>query len=114
MNNPEEIRKHTQICLYFDYYGKLLTPRRQQILQMSFENDMSLAEIADALGTSRQAVHDNIQQAVAQLENYETELGMVQKDQRLIHKIDQLLTEIPVRQNQTLADSLRRLRADIL
>lgn len=93
--------KHTKISLYLDYYGSLLTERRQQILHMVYDDDLSLSEIADEFSISRQAVHDNVQHGVKQLEEYEASLGMVEKNLKLTASIDDILQD-----KKTLDDDL--------
>lgn len=110
----EEIKKHTELCLLFDYYGKLLTPKRQKILHMSVEDDLSLAEIADSLGTSRQAVHANIQQATLQLQAYEDKLGVLKKDRAILDRIDTLLAQNAVKKDQLLLQTLEQIKSEIL
>lgn len=61
----------------FDFYGGLLTERQRLFLQLYYFEDLSLAEIADDAGVSRQAVHDVIRRAETALKNYESGLGLV-------------------------------------
>ena len=45
----------------FDFYGELLSPRQKDIYEMNVERDMSLSEIAEVIGISRQGVHSALQ-----------------------------------------------------
>lgn len=65
------------ISLLLDFYGGLLTNRQQQCYALHYEEDMSLAEIAEELGVSRQAVHDNMQRALLVMEDYESKLHLI-------------------------------------
>ena len=85
--NKTAVQKHNEVCLLLDYYGSLLTERRQQILRLYYEEDMSLSEIAELLQITRQAVHDNMQQGISQLEEYETKLRSIERDTLLIDQI---------------------------
>ena len=114
MPETKLIKKHNYICLLFDYYGKLLTKRRQEILHMSYEIDLSLSEIAERLDISRQAVHNNIQQAILQLEEYETVLGMVKKDRLILDNIDGIFNKYPDLQETELAREIENLKNNIL
>lgn len=78
------------ISLLIDFYGALLTERQLQCLQLHHEDDMSLAEIADELGVSRQAVHDNLQRAMQLLNSYEERLHLVAQYERRQALIDQM------------------------
>lgn len=71
--------------LLLDFYGPLLTMRQQELMRAYFQEDLSLAEIAEADGVSRQAVHDLIKRAEAQLLEIEGKLEFVrQYEQRLL------------------------------
>lgn len=65
--------------LLFDFYGPLLTHRQQEVYDYSCGEDMSLGEIAETLGISRQAVHDNLRRTEKILEEYEAKLGLAEK-----------------------------------
>lgn len=67
------------IVLLKDFYGKLLTAKQQQVLVLYYEEDLSLAEISEHTGSTRQAVHDLLRRAKALLYKYEARLGMVQQ-----------------------------------
>lgn len=114
MSEKRIVRQHNYICTLIDYYGELLTSRRQQILNMSIENDLSLSEIAEKLDISRQAVHDNLNQAIDQLEQYELILGMVRKDKQLLNKLDQILAEYKSKEKTDLILQLEELKAMVL
>ena len=66
-------------ALLFDFYGPLLTPRQQEVYDYSCSEDMILGEIAETLGISRQAVHDNLRRTEKILEEYEAKLGLAEK-----------------------------------
>lgn len=82
------------ISLLIDFYGALLTERQLQCLQLHHEGDMSLAEIADELGVSRQAVHDNLQRAMQLLNSYEVRLHLVAQYERRQALVDQMRKEL--------------------
>lgn len=65
------------ISLLLDFYGPLLTDKQRLSLQLHHEDDLSLGEIAEELGVSRQAVHDNLQRARHILNEYESKLHLV-------------------------------------
>lgn len=60
-----------------DVYGALLTPRQHDILTSYFDYDLSLSEIAENEGITRQAVHDAIVKASEQLRVYEESVGVL-------------------------------------
>ena len=67
----------TRINLLYDFYGNLLTEKQREYLELYYQDDLSLGEIADNDGISRQGVHDLVKRAVRALENAEERLGLV-------------------------------------
>lgn len=79
----------------FDLYGKLLTEKQQRIVSMHIRDDLSLFEIAEAEGITRQAVSDSIATARTKLEDYEIKLGVLAKvteTKAALLKLDNALT----------------------
>ena len=72
-----------EMILLFDYYGDLLTDRQCLCLDMHYNQDLSLGEIAQELSISRQAVYDNLSRAEALLKNMEEKTGCVSRDRSL-------------------------------
>ncbi len=69
------------MSLLYDFYGQLLTIKQQEILEMYYNDNYTLAEIAKELGVSRQAVYDSIKKAEKILFDYEDKLGLTTKFQ---------------------------------
>ena len=69
-----------EMLLLFDYYGDMLTERQRMCLDLRYNQDLSLAEIAEELGVSRQGVHDNITRAEAHLAKMEAKTGCVRRN----------------------------------
>ena len=63
--------------LLFDFYGSLLMDKKQKVMRLYHEENMSLSEIAEDCGISRAAVYDSLKKAEKQLQDYENKLGMV-------------------------------------
>ena len=78
--------------MLFDFYGKLLTNKQQEILSYYYEHDLSLGEIAEEFNVSRQAVHDILKRGERILEGYEEKLGLVKKFILEREKLNQVLT----------------------
>lgn len=72
-----------ELSLLLDYYGAFLTEKQRLILSYSAELDMSLREIADEVGVSRQGVRDHLNKAEHQLVECELRLGLAAKDKKL-------------------------------
>ncbi len=69
--------KDLNVSLLMDFYGNLLPEKQQDMLEQYYQEDLSLSEIAENSGITRQGVHDNIKRAVAELKNYEEKLGLL-------------------------------------
>lgn len=69
-----------EMTLLFDYYGELLTQRQRDCLDMRYNQDMSLGEIAQELGVSRQGVFDTLNRAETLLRNMEAKTGFLRRD----------------------------------
>ena len=67
------------LCELFDVYGALLSARQQEVFSLRYTEDLSLAEIAEELGVSRQGVHENILRAEAHLQKMEERTGSVRR-----------------------------------
>ena len=72
-----------EMTLLFDYYGGMLTEKQRQCFDMRYNQDLSLGEIAQDMGVSRQAVCDNLTRTEALLRKMESNVGYVAKDIRL-------------------------------
>ena len=68
-----------ELTLLFDYYGELLTKKQYTCFDLYYNQDLSLAEIADEAGISRQGVHDSIARAEAALREFEAKIGCVSR-----------------------------------
>ena len=74
----------------YDFYGELLNERQRKIYEDFVFNDLSLGEIADEEGISRQGVHDMIKRCTKALEGYEEKLHLIQKFQAAKTKVEQI------------------------
>ncbi|AIY84060.1 DNA-binding protein [Clostridium baratii] len=83
-----------EISLLMDFYKPLLTEKQRNIMELYFDDDLSLAEIAELTSTSRQAIHDLIKRCYKQLLSYESKLNLLQKSMNREEKIIKLLKKI--------------------
>ena len=68
-----------EISLLLDFYGELLSERKQSVLALYYNEDFSLAEIAEDIGISRQGARELIKKAEEELRHLEEKLGLVAK-----------------------------------
>ncbi len=77
--------------LLFDYYGDMLTEKQRDCFDMRYNQDLSLGEIAEALGVSRQAVNDNLTRTEALLRRMEENIGSVKRDRQIRSAVQEIL-----------------------
>ena len=83
--------KDLKIGFLLDFYGDVLTERRRTVLDYYYNNDLSLAEIADEIGISRQGVRDLIKNAEEELYFYEEKLGLAERFRRTRQQAERLM-----------------------
>ena len=79
----EELEKKVELAWLTAFYGGLLTEKQREVLAMHCEEDMSLGEIAQVAGVSRQGVHDMLTRAARRLFEMEEKLGMASRFRRM-------------------------------
>lgn len=67
----------TRMSILYDYYGKLLTEKQNRIFRLYHDDNLSLSEIGQELGVSKQGVHDALKKAEAALSEFENKLGLI-------------------------------------
>lgn len=73
---PDKKTGVIDINLLLDFYGPLLAERQRQTVEMYYGDDMTLSEIAQELGISRQAAQQSIRKGCGQLREFEEKLGL--------------------------------------
>ncbi len=84
----------TEISLLYDFYGELLSDRQKEVFALKYEDDLSLAEIAQELGISRQGVHDALKNGEKALTKYEEKLGLIERFEGSSEAIKNIDSEI--------------------
>ncbi len=79
----EELQKKVDLAFLSAFYGGLLTEKQRRVLSLHCEEDLSLGEIAEEVGISRQAVHETISRAAARLNEMEASLGVAARFRRM-------------------------------
>ena len=72
--------------MLYDFYGELLTEHQKKVYEDAVFQDLSLSEIADDQGISRQGVHDLIKRCDKILDDYENKLHLVEKFSKIISR----------------------------
>lgn len=90
------MNKILEQALLYDFYGELLTAHQKEVYEQFIIDDLSLAEIAESAGISRQGVHDLVRRCQRALEGYEAKLHLVERFlsvKEKVGRIDGILDE---------------------
>lgn len=82
--------QNLDISLLLDFYGEMLTFRQREMLELYYDDDLSLSEISEHAGITRQGVRDAVKRAEAQLFELEDKIGMV----RRFGRVKELISDI--------------------
>ena len=103
-----------ELALLFDYYGGMLTDKQSACFDMRYNQDLSLGEIAENLGVSRQAVNDNLTRTEALLRRMEENIGCVKRDMLVRRAAQEILaaaTVLDASSDPAVLDAARRIIA---
>ena len=79
----EILNKRVDLSFLSAFYGGMLTENQRRILSLHCEEDLSLGEIAEEVGISRQAVHETLSRAASKLTEMEATLGVAERFRRM-------------------------------
>lgn len=99
--------KDLNISILMDFYGQLLSERQLEMMEMYYNQDLSLAEIAAETEISRQGVRDAVKRGEKQLAEFEQKLGLVQRFSDITAQIEEMNCIINSLEN---TDEVRRLK----
>ncbi|MCI8764577.1 MAG: YlxM family DNA-binding protein [Lachnospiraceae bacterium] len=103
--------------LLYDFYGELLTDHQRAVYEDAVFNDMSLSEIAQEQGISRQGVHDLIKRCDRLLDGYEEKLQLVskfQKTRQMVAEIRKKLQQFQETRDEELIRQIDQLSVEIM
>lgn len=89
-SSEETLKDLVEASMLFDFYSDLLDEHKRDIYGEYVMNDMSLSEISENVGISRQGVYDIIKRCTKQLREYEEKLGLVKRFRELKADADKL------------------------
>lgn len=113
----DEMEKIVEQGMLYDFYGELLTPHQRRIYEDVVFNDMSLSEIAEEQGISRQGVHDLVRRCDKTLAEYERKLKLVEKfhqTKKMVEDIRQMTREYQKTQDMGLIQKIEQIAGDII
>ena len=90
----EDLNRKVDLSFLSAFYGGMLTEKQRRILTLHCEEDLSLGEIAEEVGISRQAVHETLSRAAARLTEMETALGVAARFRRRENGLEEALISV--------------------
>ncbi len=111
----DEVSRKVELAWLLAFYGGMLTDKQREVLAMHCEEDLSLAEIAQEAGVSRQGVHDMLHRSIQRLTDMEEKLGMAARFRRMTQGLEgcrALLREKRYEEAEKAIDSLIRLNQE--
>lgn len=96
----------TRVCRLLDIYGNALSDRQRDVVDLYYNEDLSLAEISENCGITRQGVRDAIRHAVETLESLEKALGFSAKSERVASLAAEIVSSDNVSEMRKLAESI--------
>ena len=103
-----------EMTLLLDYYGGMLTDKQRDCFDMRYNQDLSLGEIGEILGVSRQAVNDNLTRTEALLRRMEENIGCVKRDilrRKAVQEILDAATVLDASSDPAVLDCVARIRS---
>ena len=88
------MEKNVTISILLDIYGKLLTDKQQDVLDLYYNENLSLSEIAENVNITRQAVRDCIVKGEKKLFNLEEKLGIMKKNENQEKQLQKIIAEL--------------------
>ena len=82
--------KDMEISFLLDFYGDMLTEKQREVIEFYYNDDLSLSEIAENEGITRQGVRDSIKRAEAQLLDMEQHLGLAKRFREMCSGLEQI------------------------
>ena len=84
------MEEKVRISILLELYGKLLTEKQYEFMDLYYNQDLSLSEIGDNEDITRQAVRTILLKSKKKLEEYENQLKFMQKEEKIKKCIEQL------------------------
>lgn len=107
------MEKRFETSLLFDFYSELLTEKQRDIMDLYFNDDLSLSEIAEIKNTSRQAIHDTIKKCERVLLVYEEKLNLLSENHKLKETLEDVLLKLDNLQINIKDEKMNQLIDDI-
>ena len=104
------IDENLKIVRLIDTYGSTLTEKQFSIISSYYFDNLTLAEIGENMGISRQAVSDSISQSIKSVTNLESKLGVISRGDELIGDLEELLDGLDNSSSNKLMQIIEKYR----
>lgn len=88
------VAKNLDVVLLADFYGEMLTDNQRKFIEYYYSDDLSLSEIAQNEGITRQGVRDAVKRAETQLFDMEKKLGFAERTRKITEALDVVMENI--------------------
>ena len=107
-NERKTVEDIRELSILYDFYGALLPEKMQEIFRMYHEENLSLAEISNQIGGSRQGIHETVKRAEEKLREYEAKLGLAEKyakQEKALERLERSVSSLQTLSGTRSADS---------
>lgn len=106
--------KNLKYASLYDIYGGLLSEKQKYAVEMYYCDDLSLSEIAEHMGITRQGVRDQIKHAEQELDRFESCLGLFRKNENLREILEKIRNGLENDKGTAMAVTLCESALEIL
>ncbi len=99
-------RDRAYVCRLIDVYGSVLSERQRDVVDLYYNEDLSLAEISEHCGITRQGVRDAIRHGVETLESLERALGFISKTEAISSIANEIAKSEDIESARRLAEAI--------
>ena len=103
--------KNLKVAYLFDFYGDILSEKQQLAVELYYNDDLSLSEVAAQIGISRQGVRDSLKRSENALFDMENKLGLAQRFGSMLGEIDAIKRNAAEIEERSSGDENIRERA---
>ena len=99
-----DYNKNVNISLLIDFYGDMLSEKQREAMELYYNEDLSLAEVADITGLTRPGVRDRLVKSETILCNLEEKLGLLKRFEEMSEEISLISRELEAHKNGKTVD----------
>lgn len=99
-----DYNKNVNMSLLVDFYGDMLSDKQREAMELYYNEDLSLAEVADITGLTRPGVRDRLVKSEAILHNLEEKLGLLRRFEEMTEEIGRITEVLEAHKNGKTVD----------